>query len=132
MLSGASLEPEAHVRAIWAAYRRGGVDALHELIGPDVEWVPLHSGGEPMRSADLLGERGRRMQEQISATVHGYETHGSCVLVHGSLRTFRDGGFVDMQPCWVYCFRAGRLRRAAGYATRQEALAAIREFSESG
>ena len=125
MLSGTPLEPEAQVRAIWAAYRRGGVDALQELIGPDVEWLPLRGGGEPMRSAELLGERGHRMQEQISATVHGYETHGSCVLVHGSLRTFADGGFVDVQPSWVYFFEGVRLVRAVGYATREEALRAI-------
>jgi ketosteroid isomerase-like protein len=122
------LEPEAQVRAIWAAYERGGVAALRKLVSDDVEWMPLSSDGEVVAHADLRGEWADRIAEQTSATVHGYETHGSCVLAHGSLRRFRDGGFVDVQPCWVYFFRGGRLVRGAGYATREAALAAIAEF----
>ncbi len=63
--------------------------------------------------------------------MHGFETHGSCVLAHGSLRTFRDGGFVDVQPSWVYFFEGQRLLRCVGYATREEALAAIAEYRVS-
>jgi len=64
----------------------------------------------------------------VSVIVHGYETHGDCVLAHGSLRTFRDGGFVDVQPSWVYFFRDGTLVRGAGYATREAALEAISRY----
>ena len=69
--------------------------------------------------------------QEISITVHGFERHGSCVLAHGSLRTFREGGFYDVQPSWVYFFRAGRLRRCVGYATREEALSAIRAYADA-
>jgi len=107
-------EPDliAQVRAIWEAFERGGVEALEAVVGPDVEWIPLAEGDAA----------------RVSATVHGYEEHGPCVLAHGSLRTFRASGFVDVQPSWVYLFRAGRLIRAAGYPTREAAMSAISAY----
>jgi ketosteroid isomerase-like protein len=117
----------AQVRAIWAAYARGGFDALRRVVHPDVEWVPLHHE-VPVPGADFWDGFARARRESISVTVHGFETHGPCVLAHGSLRTFRDGGFVDVQPSWVYFFNGERLTRCVGYATREEALAAIAEY----
>jgi hypothetical protein len=120
-------DPVDQVRAIWSAYTRGGVDALREVVPDDVEWVPL--GEEHPIPPEEFWERWvRRHSEEISITVHGYERHGDCVLAHGSLRTFREGGFFDVQPSWVYFFDGTRLRRCVGYATREEALAAISEY----
>jgi ketosteroid isomerase-like protein len=117
------------VRALWKAYERDGVAGVRELVGPDVEWVPYSGGGEVLEGADALDAFSER--HEIRTTVHGFEAHGSCVLVHGSLRIFRAGGFLDVQPSWVYFFRGERLVRAAAYATRQEALAAIAEYAEA-
>ena len=61
-------------------------------------------------------------------TVHSFEEHGPCVLAHGSMRTFRDGGFADVQPSWVYFFRDGVLVRGAGFPTREAALEAIKRY----
>jgi len=120
----APADPLEQVRAIWSAFARGGVDALRDVVPPDVEWVPL--GAEEHIPAEQFWETWvRRHAEEISITVHGLEQHGSCVLAHGSLRTFRSGGFVDVQPSWVYFFDGGRLRRCVGYATREDALRAI-------
>jgi hypothetical protein len=77
---------------------------------------------------EMFGERGRERASRLSATAHRFETHGECVLAHGSLRMFRESGFVDVQPSWVYFFRAGRLLRCAGYGTREDALRAIARF----
>ena len=118
---------EARVRAIWAAYEREGVAGMRPLVGPDVAWVPYSGGGQVIEGVDALSAYDERAE--IRATVHGFETHGCCVLVHGSLRVFRDGGFLDVQPSWVYFFREDRLLRAVAYPTRQEALAAITAFS---
>jgi hypothetical protein len=41
------------------------------------------------------------------------------------MRMFRDGGFVDIQPSWVYFFRCERLVRVTAFASRDDALAAI-------
>ena len=120
------LDPVEQVRAIWTAYGRGGVDALREVVPPDVEWVPVGLGSAP----DEFWESWvRRHSKEISITVHGFERHGSCVLAHGSLRTFRDGGFVDIQPSWAYFFRAGKLERCVGYPSREAALSAISEYA---
>jgi hypothetical protein len=121
-------DPVALVRSIWSAYAQGGVDAVAPIVGPDVEWVPL-SEGEAVPYDEMFGERGRERASRLSATAHRFETHGECVLAHGSLRTFRESGFVDVQPSWVYFFRAGRLLRCVGYGTREDALRAIDEFS---
>ena len=112
------LDPVEQVRAIWSAYGRGGFDALDEVV-PGVEWIPLGHRSAP----DDAGLR--EHASDISITVHGIEQHGSCVVAHGSLRTFREGGFVDVQPSWVYFFdERRRLLRCVGYATREDALAA--------
>jgi ketosteroid isomerase-like protein len=122
-------DPIEQVRAIWSAYQRGGVDALREVVPPDVEWVPvgMRHGIPP---EEFWESWVRRHSEEISITVHGFERHGSCVLAHGSLRTFREGGFFDVQPSWVYFFNANRLRRCVGYATREEALGAISAYRD--
>ena len=116
---------------MWAAYARGGVEAMHAVVGDAaVEWVPL-GADEPLSSELFWGEWGRRQTEQVSVTVHSFEEHGPCVLAHGSMRTFRENGFADVQPSWVYFFRDGTLVRGAGYATREAAVEAIRRFRES-
>ena len=132
-LMAAAVEPDlvTQVRAIWAAYARGGFQALCEVVGPDVEWVPLERD-TPVPPDEFWGDWAREQTDRVSVTVHGFETHGSCVLAHGSLRTFRDGGFVDVQPSWVYFFEDRRLIRCVGYPTREEALAAIAEFNPEG
>jgi len=118
-------KPIEQVRALWAAYTRGGVAAMREIVGDTlVEWVPLGED-DPVPAERFWGEWGRRQTEQVSVTVHSFEEHGPCVLAHGSMRTFREGGFADVQPSWVYFFRDGVLVRGAGYATREEALKAV-------
>ena len=110
---------------MWAAYARGGVEAMHAVVGDTlVEWVPLDVD-EAMPPEQFWGEWGRRQTEQVSVTVHSFEDHGPCVLAHGSMRTFRAGGFADVQPSWVYFFRDGELVRGASYATREAAREAI-------
>ena len=106
-------DPLAYVRELWSKYASDGAEAVRDELGPDVTWEPLALGRAPTR--------------EISARVHQYEAIGECVVAHGSLRIYRDHGLVDLQPSWVYFFRAGRLVRGAGYMTREEALAAIGE-----
>lgn len=128
MAAPVQTDPVALVRSLWSACASGGVDAVRELVGRDVEWAPLGTGGV-VSDDKLFGGWGSEHTSRISATAHGFERHGECVLAHGSLRTFRESGFVDVQPSWVFCFRDGRLVRCAGYGTREDALRAIAEFS---
>ena len=121
-------KPIDQVRALWAAYARGGVEAMHAEVGDGlVEWIPL--GAEaPVPAESFWGDWGRKQTEHVSVTVHAFEEHGACVLAHGSMRTFREGGFADVQPSWVYFFRDGVLVRGAGFPTREAALEAIGRY----
>ena len=123
------LDPEAHVRALFAAYARGGPNAMCDLVGDDVEWRPLSGDGRRIEHHELMGDWGREHVDRVSAIVHGFETRGGHVVAHGSLRTFREGGFVDVQPSWVFFFEDRRLVRAVGYRTREEAIEAIDALS---
>ncbi|HEX5781336.1 MAG TPA: hypothetical protein VFX80_05425 [Solirubrobacteraceae bacterium] len=120
--------PVEQVRALWAAYARGGVDAMHAQVGEAaIEWIPT-GAREPVPPEDFWGDWGRRQGERQSVSLHSLEEHGPCVIAHGSMRTFHEGGFSDVQPSWVYFFRDGVLVRAAGYPTREEALEAVIRF----
>ena len=113
-------KPIDQVREMWTAYARGGIAAMHAVVGD-----------QPVPPSEFWGEWGLRESEQVQVTVHSFEEHGPCVLAHGSMRSFREGGFSDVQPSWVYFFRDGVLVRGAGYATREAAVEAIRRFRES-
>jgi ketosteroid isomerase-like protein len=114
------------VRKMWAAFERDGVAGLRPFVDDEVEWTPSNGGGT-LRGFDELVAYWEAHASQQSVVPHAWEEHGDCVLVHGSLRMFRDGGFVDTQPSWVYFFRDGKLRRAVAFASREEALAAIEQ-----
>jgi hypothetical protein len=123
-------KPIEQVRAMWAAYARGGVEAMHAAVGDaPVECIPL-GADEPVPQEEFWGEW-RRKTDQVSVTVHSFEEHGPCVVAHGSMHTFREGGFSDVQPSWVYFFRDGRLLRCEAHASREDALRAIGEFPEA-
>jgi ketosteroid isomerase-like protein len=117
---------ESRARAVWDAYARGGIEAMRELLDDDVELRP--SGGEVLHGPDEIAGYLERQGDSVSAIPHVYERRGDCVLVHGSLRRFHDGGFLDVQPSWVCFFRAGKLLGATAYASRAEALGAIEDF----
>jgi ketosteroid isomerase-like protein len=121
---------EDRIRRMWAAFERDGVAGMRPFVDDDVEWTP--SDGSPtLRGIDRLEEYWRTQGSKQSVVPHAWEQHGDCVLVHGSMRMFRDGGFVDTQPSWVYFFRADKLLRAAAFPSREEALAAIHDHARS-
>jgi len=114
---------EGRVRKMWAAFQRDGIAGMRPYVDDDVEFVP--TANARLRGYEALAAYWHDHGAKQSVVPHAWEQHGDCVLVHGSLRMFRDGGFVDTQPSWVYFFRDGKLRRACAFASREEALAAI-------
>ncbi len=113
MAAPVTTDPLGYVRDLWSKFASEGPEAVLDELGPDVACEPLAFGRPPTR--------------EVAASVHRYETYGDCVIAHGSLRIYRDHGLVDLQPSWVFFFRDGRMVRATGYMTREEALSAIAE-----
>jgi ketosteroid isomerase-like protein len=117
---------EARTRALWDAYTRGDADAACALLDEEIEWRV--STGELLRGRTEVAAYLRRHADTLQAVAHAFEREGDCVVVHGSLRRFREGGFLDVQPSWVHCFRDGRLVSLATYESRAEARSAIEDF----
>jgi ketosteroid isomerase-like protein len=117
---------EERVRKMWDAFQRDGIAGMRPYVEDDVEWTPSE-GDEPLRGFDELVAYWDANASKQSVVAHAWERYGDCVLVHGSLRMFRDGGFVDTQPSWVYFFSDGKLRRGVAYTSREDALAAIEQ-----
>jgi ketosteroid isomerase-like protein len=118
---------EERVRQLWAAFEREGVEGIRPLVDDDVEWRP--ADGAVLRGLGQIARYWDGVSGRMSVVANAWEQHGDCVLVHGSMRMFREGGFVDTQPSWVYFFRDGRLVRAVSFASREEALAAIEQHT---
>ena len=112
-------DDEARARALWDAYARGDEDAVRAQLDDEVEWRPV--GGEVLHGPAEVAAYLRGHAHSMSAVAHVFESDGDRVIVHGSLRRFRDGGFVDMQPTWVFRFRDGRVIGVESYESRDDA-----------
>lgn len=120
---------ERAVRRMWRAFDRQGLDAMLSLVPPDVQWEPIAGGGTVLEGRDELRafwEDASRAGRSSSARAYRYEQIGTCVLVTGTLRESDSTGLRDTQPTWVYFFDGEQLRRAVGYRTRGDALAAVK------
>ena len=115
------------VRALWAVIADGGLEAALEMTDPDVEWRPHAAGGRVLTSEELLRFFGEFQGERqlLEATPYAFYPHGDLVLASGSFRLMGSESMVEFQIHFVYEFEDGKLLRAATYATRKEALAAM-------
>jgi hypothetical protein len=118
------------VRTMWSAFTRDGIEAVRPFVDEDVEVMPSNGAGA-LRGFTAIADYWAANASHQSLVAHAVEQHGECVLVHGSLRTFRDGGFVDTQPTWVYFFSGERVHRAIACPSREDALAAIRAHHQA-
>ena len=115
------------VRRIWSAFEKGGMDAVFEIVDPDVEWEPyggggvIYSGHEGLRA--YLEER-RARGEETDARLYSAFAKGDFVVARGEVRIQSEHGLVTMQPGWLYEFRDGRLVRFRGFPTQEAALRA--------
>jgi ketosteroid isomerase-like protein len=119
---------ERVVKRIWRAFDRQGLEAMLSLVPPDVQWEPIAGAGAVLNGRDELRAfwaETTRAGRSSSARAYRYQQVGTCVLVTGSLRESDPTGLRDTQPTWVYFFDGEQLRRAVGYRTRADALAAV-------
>ena len=122
------------IQALFAAYARGGVAAVRDLIDPDMELVPLTGEGKVYRGPKGLDEYVRDMAERgesVDAEAVGYEELGDCVIVAGRMRLRREAGsLTDSQVTWVYRFEGDKLVAARAYPGRLSAEEAAERCSE--
>lgn len=98
-----------YVQRLWKAFRRGGLEALAEMIPPGVEWRPWDGQGQAVKGPEELrafyGSSGR-------AGPSSFVTVGENVLVRTEFPT-SDGG---SRPLFsLYEFSAGTLVRATSF-----------------
>jgi hypothetical protein len=125
--------PVERARAVWDALESNALEPLRPLVAEDVEWRPWGNHGRPLSGPDQIVAWHRAQSVApggSSHVVHRWETIGDCALASASLRVFRTGGFLDVQPTWAFVFRDERLQRATCYATHEEALAAVAALVE--
>jgi hypothetical protein len=120
--------PVERACSVWAALEQNGVERLRSLVAEDVEWRPWGNHGRPLIGSEEILEWNRAQHAAGGGSrrvVHQWEDVGGCALASGSLRVFRTGGFLDVQPTWAFFFHGERLQEATCFATREQALAAV-------
>jgi ketosteroid isomerase-like protein len=115
------------VRRLWSAFDKGGMDAVYEIVDPDVEWEPYGGGGVIYSGRDGLRrymEEQRSRGEETEARLYSAFAKGDFVVARGEVRIRGEHGIVTMQPGWLYEFREGKLVRFRGFPTQEAALRA--------
>jgi ketosteroid isomerase-like protein len=115
------------VRQLWSAFERGGIEAVLEIVDPDVEWEPYGGGGRVYRGHEGLRaymEERRARKEEADGRLYSAFAKGDFVVARGEVRIHSEHGMVTMQPGWLYEFRGGRLIRFRGFPTQEAALRA--------
>jgi ketosteroid isomerase-like protein len=113
------------VRRLWSAFERGGIDAVIEIVDPDVDWEPFGGGGVVYHGHEGLRaymEERRARGEQAEGRLYSAFAKGDYVVARGEVRIHGEHGIVTMQPAWLYEFRDGRLIRFRGFPTQEAAL----------
>jgi uncharacterized protein len=122
------------IREIVEALNRGDVDGMLARMDPDFEWRPLeespvsrtYRGHEHVRAyvEDWLATF-----DDLRLTLGEASTFGDHVVVdvEGSGRGRASGVELDSRFWQVWTLREGRAVRMDEYASRQEAIAAVRE-----
>jgi ketosteroid isomerase-like protein len=120
------------IRAAYAAYNRGEVEAVLDLLHPDVEWIP------PPSSIDPHPRRGRDAVRQYLAP-NFFESQkaepieileeGDRILVIARVRARGRGSGIEIDGTSFHLWTVaeGRATRFAAFGDRDEALAAFRE-----
>jgi ketosteroid isomerase-like protein len=119
------------VHSSYAAYSRGDVDAVVELMHPDVDWHPPPTSvdPQPIRGREAVREYlvpnffETQRAEPVEVTVEGNR-----VLVEAHVQARGAGSGVEIAGmAWhLYEFEGERVVRFKAYVDRDEALEAFR------
>jgi ketosteroid isomerase-like protein len=118
------------IRAAYGAFNRGDVDAVLDLLHPDVEWVPPASSLEPhpLRGREAVREY---LSPNFfeSQTAEPFETieEGNRVLVAARVRARGRGSGIEVDQTAYHLFviEDGRAVRFEAHVDRDAALTAL-------
>lgn len=120
------------VRRLFDAFSRRDLDAMLELVAPEVEfWAPTASfarSGEPYIGHDGMREYFadvERLWRTLEVVPHDFRDLGDRVLVLGRVYARGEGGYISDSPAqWLWKLEAGRVVWGRVFTNRSEALAA--------
>jgi uncharacterized protein len=120
------------LRGAYEAYSRGEVDAVLELLDPDVEWVPPSSSLEPhpLRGRDAVREylSPNIFEDQKAEPLEIIEAGGRVLVVARVQARARGSGIeIDQVVYHLFTIEDGLAVRFSAHIDRKEALAALRE-----
>jgi ketosteroid isomerase-like protein len=119
------------VQSTYAAYSRGEVDAVLELMHPDVEWHPPPTSVEPqpLRGIDAVRQfLAPNFFESQSAEPLEVTVEGNRVLVEARVRARGAGSGIEIDGIafHLYAFEDDKVVRFEAYIDRDQAMAAFR------
>lgn len=123
---------EQVVAAAMAAYERGDLDALAELVHPDAEIHMLLLGDELARGPSELREA---LEPRESVVHHPTMTRVETVSDEAAIMVGRiqyadaRGGLTDREAAWLSVLREGRIWRTWVFASADEARSAYADMS---
>jgi CheY-like chemotaxis protein len=118
------------VHEMWGALLDGEIEELVERFDPEATWVPYAAGGRELKSAEEF----RAFIEEITTggrvadlRAYGVEPHPPGLIVLGTLAIRGRDALSETHLFWVVCFRGTKIKHAAAFDRREDALRAIRE-----
>jgi len=119
------------VRRMWTAYREGGVESALPLLHPDVEFVAVDGAAYPGHDGVRNFFKAFEQQGQtFEASPYSFEGQGEAVLVAGHRRIRSADGTSGAYIYFVHIVRDGLICRLSAHATRESALADLRDSEQ--
>jgi DNA-binding NarL/FixJ family response regulator len=112
------------------ALASGRIEDLLRSFDPEATWAPYAAAGRELRSTDEFRafiDRTTGGGRVVEVRTYGVEPRPPGLVILGTLEIRGPDGLPPTEIYWVVCFRGTRIKHAAGFDRREEALQAIRE-----
>jgi len=125
---GADRENVAVIRRVFDAFAKRDIDAMLELLDPDVLFEPAPTFARPHRS--YIGHSGMRQYfddvadtwERLEVNIQEYRSAGSYVLAFGRIYAAGGGSVADDPASFAWRLEGGKVVWGKVFRRRGEAL----------
>ena len=117
----------ALARRLFKAFDERDMDALFELVHPDVHAHPSIGGGPIIEGKEAVIAWWNSIgsgTSDVEARPLDFEVRGDFVIVRGYLRHREDRTLSESQVFWLYEIKGGLIKRMESHPTRERAIAA--------